>query len=110
MAASIGVLGVGLLDDASFWAGIDGGAPVVDEATAYDAACIAVDAWRTGRALGVRRVSFTRWTKPGAPVEVCAFATESLGFIAKGKGATLEAATIDLARALVASTTVREAA
>lgn len=63
----------------------------------YDAACARIDAWRKGRALGVRRVSYSRWVKLGAPAEVQAFATESLGFVAKGIGNTLEAATVALA-------------
>lgn len=92
MSASISV------GDGVPWAAIE--AALEASASEYERACDRVDAWRGGRAPGVRRVGVTSWTAPGLPREVRAFATDALAFVAEGRGASLEAATIDLAEKL----------
>ncbi|AKF08855.1 hypothetical protein [Sandaracinus amylolyticus] len=70
------------------------------DAAEYEAACAHIDSWRSARPRGVRRVSYTTWSKPGHPDEVRAFATDRSAFVATGCGATVAAAELDLARKL----------
>lgn len=69
----------------------------------YGSACDFLDAWRKAAVVGARRIRSSRWSKDGEAPEFRAFATDRLAFAGEGRGATLEAATVALAKKLRAA-------
>jgi hypothetical protein len=95
VAASISVLGVGLLDDTSFWESVGGEPEVLGEELAE--AVGVVRSWCAGRVAGCRALRLRRWTSRDGAEVFEAVATEARRLCASATGASRRDALLALA-------------